>query len=73
MPPEDHVQWRIQDFPQGSAPTPKSAISFQFVPRKLYEMKEFEPGGGHASLASPLRTANDVFSGDSVEIVNLKY
>ena len=28
-----HYQWRIQDFPQGGAPTPKSAIIFQFFPK----------------------------------------
>ena len=31
------IQWRIQDFPQGGAPTPKSAIIFQFFCRKLHE------------------------------------
>ena len=30
-------QWRIQDFPEGGAPTPKSAIIFQFFSRKLHE------------------------------------
>ena len=31
------LQSRIQDFPQGGAPTPKSAIIFQFFPPKLHE------------------------------------
>ena len=30
-------QWRIQDFPEGAAPAPKSAIIFQFCSRKLNE------------------------------------
>ena len=39
-------QWRIQDFPQGGAPTPKSAIIFQFFPRKLHENERiWTPGG----------------------------
>ena len=33
-----YQQWRIQDFPRGGgAPTPKSAIIFQFFCRKLHE------------------------------------
>ena len=29
------VQWLIQDFPEGGAPTPKSAIIFIFVPKTV--------------------------------------
>ena len=41
-------QWRIQDFPQGGAPTPKSAIIFQFFAKNCMKMKEFGPPGGGA-------------------------
>ena len=50
-------QWRIQDFPQGGAPTPKSPIIFQICSRKLHENERiWTPGGGGggASLAPPL-------------------
>ena len=43
-----HLQWRIQDFPQGGAPTPKSAIIFQFFAENCMKMKEFGPPGGGA-------------------------
>ena len=51
-------QWRIQDFPQGGAPTPKSAIIFHFFAENCMKMKEFGPRGGRASLAPPLGSAN---------------
>ena len=41
-------QWRIQDFPQGGAPTPKSAIIFQIFAENCMKMKEFGPPGGGA-------------------------
>ena len=40
------IQWRIQDFPQGGAPTPKSAIIFQIFAENYMKMKEFGPPGG---------------------------
>ena len=43
-------QWRIQDFPQGGAPTPKSAIIFQFFAENCMKMKEFGPPGGGARV-----------------------
>ena len=43
-----HVQWRIQDFPQGGAPTPKIAIIFQIFAKNCMKMKEFGPPGGGA-------------------------
>ena len=51
-----HIQWRMQDFPQGGAPTPKIAIIFQIFAKNCMKMKEFGPpgGGGRASLAPPL-------------------
>ena len=52
-------QWRIQDFPQGGAPTPKIAIIFQIFAENCMKMKEFGPQGGRASLAPPLGSAND--------------
>ena len=50
------IQWRIQDFPQGGAPTSKIAIIFQIFAENCMKMKEFGPpgGGGGASLAPPL-------------------
>ena len=50
-------QWRIQDFPQEGAPTPKSAIIFQFFYRRLHENERILDRGG-ASLAPPLGSAN---------------
>ena len=42
-------------FSPGGAPTPKSAIIFQFFAKNCMKMKEFgPPGGGRASLAPPL-------------------
>ena len=52
------TQWRMQDFPQGGAPTPKIAIIFQIFAKNCMKMKEFGPPGGRASLAPPLRSAN---------------
>ena len=48
-------QWRIQDFPQGGGPTPKSAIIFQFFAKNCMKMKEFgPPGGGTRPWRPPL-------------------
>ena len=52
--PQYPNQWRIQDFPQGGAPTPKIAIIFQIFAENCMKMKEFgPPGGGRSSLAPP--------------------
>ena len=51
-------QWRIQDFPQGGAPTPKSAIIFQIFAENCMKMKEFGPPGGARVPGAPLRSAN---------------
>ena len=48
-----HWQWRIQDFPQGDAPTPKIAIIFQIFAKNCMKMKEFGPPGGRTSMAPP--------------------
>ena len=45
-------------FSPGGAPTPKSAIIFQFFAENCMKMKEFGPPGGRASLAPPLGSAN---------------
>ena len=39
-------QWRIQDFPQGGALTPKIAIIFQIFAKNCMKMKELGPPGG---------------------------
>ena len=55
-----NYQWRIQDFPQGGASTPKSAIIFQIFAENCMKMKEFGPPGGGARVpGAPLRSAND--------------
>ena len=51
-------QWQIQDFPEGGAPIPKLGLFCQFFAENCMKMKEFGPGG-RASLAPPLRSAND--------------
>ena len=52
-----HLQWRIQDFPEGNATTPKSYY-FQIFCRKLHENERiWTPGGVHGA---PLRSANDL-------------
>ena len=56
-----HIQWRIQDFPQGGAPTPKSAIIFQFFAENCMKMKEFGPPGGARVPGAPLGSANDIY------------
>ena len=49
--------------PGGGAPTPKSAIIFQFFAENCMKMKEFGPQGGRASLAPPLGSANATTTG----------
>ena len=46
-------QWRIQDFPEGGAPTPKSVIIFQLFCRKLHENVKKNLDSRRASLAPP--------------------
>ena len=40
--------WRIQDFPEGGAPTPKMGLFFQLFAENCMKMKEFGPKGGGA-------------------------
>ena len=54
------MQWRIQDFPQGGAPTPKIAIIFQIFAKNCMKMKEFGPPGGARPWRPPLRSANEM-------------
>ena len=51
-------QWRIQDFPQGGAPTPKIAIIFHIFAKNCMKMKEFGPPGGARVPGAPLGSAN---------------
>ena len=59
------TQWRIQDFPQGGAPTPKIAIIFQIFAKNCMKMKEFGPPGGARVPGAPLRSANGTTPGES--------
>ena len=61
-------QWRIQDFPQGGAPTPKIAFIFQIFAENCMKMKEFGPRGG-ASLAPPLDPPMCMKAGCSLDIL----
>ena len=64
-------QWPIQDFPQGGAPTLKSAIIFQFFAKNCMKMKEFgPPGRGGARPWRPLRSAN---ASTSLAVVSLGF
>ena len=56
------LQWRIQDFPEGGAPTPKSAIIFQFFAENCMKMKEFGPPRRGARPWRPLGSANGLLS-----------
>ena len=40
-------QWRMQDFPEGGAPTPKSTIILQIFCRKLHENEKIWTPGRH--------------------------
>ena len=46
-------KWRIQDFPQGGAPTAKIAIIFQIFAKNCMKMKEFGPPGGARIPGAP--------------------
>ena len=50
--PKIHQPVRIQDFPEGGAPTPNTAIILQLVCRKLHQNERIWTGG--ASLVPPL-------------------
>ena len=48
---EHHTyQWRIQDFPQEGAPTPKNLLFSWFFAENCMKMKEFGPPGGGARV-----------------------
>ena len=46
------MQWRIQDFPEGGAPTYFLTNFSRISPKNCMKMKKFCVGG-HASLAPP--------------------
>ena len=48
-----HNQWRIQDFPQGGAPTPKIAIIFQNFAKTAWKWKNLDPRGGARVPGAP--------------------
>ena len=56
----DNIQWRIQDFPRGGAPTPKIAIIFHIFAENCMKMKEFGPPGGGTRPWRPPGSANDI-------------
>ena len=54
-----HISGGSRIFPRGVRQLPKVLLFFNFVPENCMKMKEFGvPGGGRASLAPPLRSAN---------------
>ena len=56
-------QWRIQDFPEGDAPTPKSAIILHIFCRKLHENERiWTPTGDMRPWHPSLRSVNVMFS-----------
>ena len=54
------IQWRIQDFPQEGAPTPKIAIIFHIFAENCMKMKEFGSPGGARVPGAPLGSANGI-------------
>ena len=58
------MQWRIQDFPDGGAPTPEGGAPTYYLTnfsQKLHENEEnLTQRGGRASLRPPPRSANAV-------------
>ena len=55
-------RWRIQNFPEVGAPTPKVVVKYflaSFSTKNCMELKEFGAGrGGGASMVSTIRSAN---------------
>ena len=49
-------QWRIQDFPEGAAPTPQILLFWKYFAENCMKMKEFGPRG--ARPWHPLRSTN---------------
>ena len=46
-------------FPRGVRQLPKLLLFFKFLPKTAWKWKNLDPQGGRASLAPPLRSAND--------------
>ena len=66
-------QWRIQDFPQGGAPTPKIDIIFQFFAENCMKMKEFGPPGGARVPGAPPRSANEYCKNNVANIYKISF
>ena len=48
-PEVNHIQWRIQDFPEEGAPTPRGGTNIRFCqifPKTAWNWKNLDPGGG---------------------------
>ena len=59
------VQWRIQDFPDGGAPTPERGCQhtiWPIFPKNCMKMKKIWPRGGGTRPCAPPRSANVVYS-----------
>ena len=54
MPIKSFITVADPGFSPGGAPTPKSAIIFQFFAENCMKMKEFEPPGGGRPWRPPL-------------------
>ena len=58
------LQWRIQDFPEEGALTPKgrgaNLLFGQFFPKNSMKMKNFWARGGARGTRAPLRSATDL-------------
>ena len=64
-------QWRIQDFPEEGALTPKGGrqpVIWPIFPENCMRMKKFWAGGGRASLAPPLDPPLETAYGGSIWI-----
>ena len=59
-------QWRVQDFPERGAPTPKIIIFCKYFAKNCMKMKEFGPPGAHVP-GTPLRSTNG-YPGVSIKV-----
>ena len=51
-------QWRIHDFPEGGAPTPKILLFCEYFAENCMKMNEFGPPGGPRIPVTPPRPDN---------------
>ena len=54
IPQIDQWQWRIQDFPEEGAPSPKVGLFCKLFAENCMKMKEFGPGEGVHVTGAPL-------------------